>query len=252
MSARLPAYKRWGLRISSVALLIALWEWYALQQNNTLIFPTFSATLDALFEQLQSTELWNAIWLSHQAVLLGFGLALSIGIPLGLTSGYWPFLGNLIDPYVRLLLVVPKSALVPIFILALGIDLTARAWVIFLFSISYIVINVQAGVTLVDRTLVEMAHSFSASNPQIFRKILLPGAFPAIFAGTRIGLGRSIAGMVIVELLLTAVGVGRLIISYRTRFDPANAYAVVLVIVIESLILSGGLRWIERRVQWVQ
>ena len=247
MHIRLPAYKRWGLRLLSIILLVVLWEWYALQQNNTLIFPTFMATIKALFELLQTSQLWDAIWLSHQAVLIGFGLALGIGLPLGLMAGYWPLLDNVLSPYVRLLLVIPNSALVPVFILALGIDLNARAWIIFTYSVIYIIINVKAGVSLVDQALIEMAKSYCASNRAIFRKILLPGAMPAILAGVRIGLGRALAGMVIVELLLTAVGVGRLILAFRSRFDPASAYAVILVITIESLILSGGLQWLERR-----
>jgi ABC-type nitrate/sulfonate/bicarbonate transport system permease component len=248
----MPSYQRWGFRLVPIIAFLALWEWYGVT-HESLLFPSFTETMQSLIALIQTPELWNSIWLSHQAMILGFLSALVVGIPIGVLAGYSRVFDNALEPYIRLMIVIPKSALVPIFILALGIGVVARAWVIFLYVVVYIIVNVRTGVRQVDDNLLEMAHSFGASRFHIWTKILLPGAYPALVAGLRIGLGRAMSGMITVELLLSAVGIGRLIMRFRGEFDAGSAYAVVLVVLIEALLLSSGLRWLERRLtHWAQ
>jgi ABC-type nitrate/sulfonate/bicarbonate transport system permease component len=242
----MSSYQRWGFRLVPIIAFLALWEWYGIS-HDSLLFPSFSETIQSLIALIQTQELWESIWLSHQAMFLGFASALCVGIPIGVLAGYSHTIDNALEPYIRLLIVVPKSALVPIFILALGIGVIARAWVIFLYVVVYIVVNVRTGVRQVDPNLVEMSHSFGASRFHIWTKILLPGAYPSLLAGLRIGLGRAMSGMITVELLLSAVGIGRLIMRFRGEFDAGSAYAMVFIVLIEALLLSSGLRWLERR-----
>ena len=117
-----------------------------------------------------------------------------------------------------------------------------------LFSIVMLIVNSRAGVRQVDPALIEMARCFGAGEIQIWRRILLPGSLPAIMTGVRLGLGRAITGMVVIELLLIAVGVGNLIQKYDARLDGAHLYALIIIIVFEALILIQLVRWIERRV----
>ena len=79
----------------------------------------------------------------------------------------------------------------------------------------------------VDPNLIEMATSFGATEREIWTKILLPGALPAIMTGIRLGLGRGVTGMVIVELLMVAVGIGNLILRFQGNFSADLLYAVV-------------------------
>jgi len=92
-----------------------------------------------------------------------------------------------------------------------------------------------------------MARSFGASETQLWRKVLLPGARPAVLAGARLGLARAISGMVAVELLLVSVGFGRLLLRYQGDFDAGAVYAVVLVVAAQAVLLTGWLRRWERR-----
>ena len=93
-----------------------------------------------------------------------------------------------------------------------------------------------------------MSTSFLAGERTIWRKVLLPGALPAIMTGVRLAIGRAITGMIIVELLMFAVGIGHLIINARGRFDGPALYGVVILVVLESLFLISAARWLERRV----
>ncbi|MDO8485449.1 MAG: ABC transporter permease subunit, partial [Candidatus Limnocylindrales bacterium] len=105
-----------------------------------------------------------------------------------------------------------------------------------------------AGVRQVDPELIEMATSYGASEREIWRKILLPGALPAIMTGVRLGLGRGVTGMVIIELLMVAVGIGGLILNFQGRFQAALLYALVVLVVIEALVLVQLVRYVEHRV----
>src|SRR6185503_13609582 len=130
----------------------------------------------------------------------------------------------------------------------LGIGIGARVLLVVVFAIPVVIVNARAGIRSVDRSLIEMATSYGAGERQIWREILLPGALPAIMTGVRLGLGRAVTGMVIIELLLVAVGIGSLILSFRGLFMPDMLYGVVVLVVIEALILVSIVRVVERRV----
>jgi NitT/TauT family transport system permease protein len=143
------------------------------------------------------------------------------------------------------------AGLIPLFIIALGLTLNSRLLVVFVFAFPFITVNARAGVRSIDPTLFEMAATFGAKPLQVWRHILLPGAMPAIMAGVRIGLARAIHGMVAVELLLMAVGVGRLIMKYQADFDPDLLFATVLIVIAEAvLLIELAKRFEQRAIRW--
>jgi NitT/TauT family transport system permease protein len=166
---------------------------------------------------------------------------------LGLLVGRWRAAEKYIDPYLSILLVLPKAALIPILIMATGLGLFSRVLIVFSFSFVVIVVNTRAGLRLVDQTWIDMARSFGASELQIWRKVLLKGASPAIFTGLRLGLVRSVSGMILVELLLLALGVGRMILDFQGTFQSANLYATIFVVVAEAIVLIQVFKALEAR-----
>jgi NitT/TauT family transport system permease protein len=92
-----------------------------------------------------------------------------------------------------------------------------------------------------------MARAFCASEAQIWRRVLVPGALPAVMTALRLGLARAVAGMVTVELLLVAVGVGQLILRFRADFDAGSLYATILLVVAEAVLLIRLASLLERR-----
>jgi NitT/TauT family transport system permease protein len=237
---------RWVMRLAFLATLIVLWEWFGRTSNNLLSAP-FSETVVALGELITEGDLFVAFWKSNQALLLGFGLAVPIGLAVGLLLGRLNHVQRFVDVHINLLLVTPMAALVPLIVIAFGIGLGARVLVVFLFAVPIIVVNTRAGLTHVDPNLVEMARTFGASERQLWQRILLPGATPGIMAGMRLGLGRALTGMIVVELILIAVGLGEMILNAMSLFDPARMYAVVLVIIAEAFVLMALVRRLEAR-----
>ena len=132
-------------------------------------------------------------------------------------------------------------------LMSVGIGLASRVIIVVLFSVTMVIVNSRAGVRQVDPALIEMARCFGATERDIWQRILLPGSMPAIMTGVRIGLGRAITGMVIVELLLVTVGLGNLIQRYSANFQPEKLYALIIIIVLEALVLISIARWVERR-----
>jgi ABC-type nitrate/sulfonate/bicarbonate transport system permease component len=237
---------RWVPRAVSVLVLIAAWELLA-RWVNGLLFPTFTETVAAAARTLPSPLFWNALWVSHQALAIGFAVAGVAGIAAGLIMGRWPAADAFIDPYLAILLVTPMSALIPVVILALGLKLLARAVVVVLFAVAVVAVNTRTGVRTLQAGWLEMARSFGASERQLWWTVVLPGALPAIMTGLRLGLGRAFTGMIAVELLLVAVGVGRLILEYQGAFESGAVYAVILFLVFEAVVLLRLLRYCERR-----
>ncbi len=237
---------RLGLRSFSLVVFALGWELLALRLDS-LLLPTFTETIAALAELIATRRLWEALWISNQAMVLGFSLASFVGIPLGLLIGRGRAVERYVDPYLSVLLATPKSALMPIVIMATGLGLLSRVLVTFTHAIVVITVTVRAGLRTIDPTLIEMAQSFGATERQLWRKVFLRGALPAVLTGLRLGVARAISGMISVELLLVAVGIGRLILNFQGMFDAAGLYATVSVVIAEALLLLQVVSWLDRR-----
>jgi NitT/TauT family transport system permease protein len=238
----------WPYRLVMLAVLLTLWQWYALSAPGLLI-PTVDGTFGRLVEMLGGSELWEAAWVSNQSLIFGFVLAIAIGVPAGLLMGRFRVAEQFTDVYINVLLVTPMAAIIPLLIMSpLGFGLASRVLLVIVFAIPMVLVNSRAGVRQVDPNLIEMAHSFGSNELELWRRIILPGSLPAIMTGVRLALGRAITAMVIVELLMAAVGLGGMIIKARGRFDPDTLYATVMFVVLEALLLVSLARRIERRV----
>jgi NitT/TauT family transport system permease protein len=105
----------------------------------------------------------------------------------------------------------------------------------------------MTGVKQVDNVLVEMARSFGAKEREVFFKIMLPAAMPAIMAGVRLGMGRAVKGMITAEMLLTLTGMGAMIMQYGSAFATDALFAVILTILIVAMITMKLVQMIDQR-----
>jgi NitT/TauT family transport system permease protein len=236
----------WALRVAGGLALSAIWE-TAARASHSLLFPRFTETAAALFRLVRETELWHALRVSNEGLVLGFAAALLVGIPLGLSLGRWPRLDRWVEPYLHLLLALPSTALIPLVLMLAGLGLASRGLVVSLFSLPIVVECSRDGVRRADPRLREMAAAFGATPWQEWRKVILPGSIPGIMTGARLGLARAVDGMVVVEFVMVAVGVGRLLLDFQGRFEAAQVYAVVIAVMTEAILLTHAGRLLERR-----
>jgi len=105
----------------------------------------------------------------------------------------------------------------------------------------------RSGLATLDPALVEMARSFGATEAQVMRRVLLPGALPSVVAGLELGMSRAIRGLINVEMLMGTAGLGALLRRYGARFDAASVYGVLIVLVALALAGNQLLRRAHRR-----
>ncbi|MFI9556298.1 ABC transporter permease [Nonomuraea endophytica] len=233
-------------QLLTFVLFAASWEIYARVRGGLLI-PTFTETLQATAVLLGSAELWEALFASNQALVLGFAVAVGVGVPLGIVLGRFRLLERFADVYLNILLVTPMAAIIPLLGMSVGYGLAARVILVAIFAIVMVVVNSRAGVRQVDPSLIEMARSFGANERQIWIRVLLPGALPAIMTGIRLGIGRAVTGMVLVELLMVSTALGGLMLEYRGLLKAPQLYATIVIILAEALLLISVARWGERK-----
>jgi ABC-type nitrate/sulfonate/bicarbonate transport system permease component len=233
-------------QVLTFVVFAVVWEIYAREWGGLLI-PTFTETVVATLELLGSAELWQAMYVSNQALVLGFLIAVVVGVPVGILLGRFRTFERFADVYLNILLVTPMAAIIPLLMMSVGFGLASRVILVTIFSIVMVVVNSRTGVRQVDPSLIEMARSFGATERQVWTRVLLPGALPAIMTGIRLGLGRAVTGMVIVELLMVSAALGGLILSYRGLFKAPLLYGTIVIILAEALLLISAARWCERK-----
>ena len=235
-----------ALRAGSVVVFLLLWEWAA-RVPVSFNFPSPWATLTALVALVSSGALPAATLISLQSLVLGFGAAVVVGVPLGLIMGVVRPVGRVARVYLDLLIALPTAALVPLVILSVGINVLSSAVIVFVFSAPFVMMNAYGGVRDVRPRLVDMARAFDASRWQLFRRIVLPSALPMILAGIRYALSRAFVGLIVAELLLSPFGLGRLIITTRSMFEHDRMFATVLWTLMFAGVALAALARVEAR-----
>lgn len=235
-----------ALRLLSLITLALLWE-IAGRTGNTRLLPPLSIVVVAWFDLLVSGQLFRALSTSLQAMALGYVLSVLFGVPLGLLMGRYRRLESFLDIYMTALLTVPMISFIPFLVIAFGLGLHSRVWIVFLFAFVIIAINTTAGVRNVDATLTEMARSFGARESDLFLKVILPAALPMIMAGLRLGMGRAVLGMVTSELILAVVGFGAMLMTFSASYNSPALFATILTIVLLAVALLALIQYLDRR-----
>jgi NitT/TauT family transport system permease protein len=193
-------------------------------------------------------KIWPHLAASGLELALGLGLALLVGVPLGLACGRYRLASHAVAPFVSALNATPQIALLPLVVLWIGTGLAARAFIIFLLAVLPLFINAHAAVRTVDPRLLTVARSFAAPEAFLFRSIIVPSAIPFLLAGLRLAIGRGMIGIVVGELTGAAIGVGFLINRAGATFETDVVFVGVFAIVAAGLLLTDLVRRIEARV----
>jgi ABC-type nitrate/sulfonate/bicarbonate transport system permease component len=238
---------RWAVTTLSVAVLLGVWEFFGRDVNP--VFGSFPSAIALAFVELVRTgQLGAALYESLRPFVVGYGLAIVAGVPLGLVIGRYRVLEAALGIYVTAGYAMPLVALVPLLILWLGLGFAVKAAVVFLMSVFPICINTWLGVTAVPKNLIEVGKSFVASDAVILRRIVLPATLPYIMAGIRLAVGRAVVAMVIAEFFTTISGLGAIIINSANNFDTATMFVPIMVLMVLAVGLNSLIGWVERRV----
>ena len=234
------------IRIVAVLAFLVAWELYGRSINPIFLsYPTAIAA--AAVELIGSGQLFSALLKSLQGLAIGFGLAIVLGIGLGVLMGRYRVLHMALDPFLVALYATPGVALIPLIMLWLGLGLAAKVVIIFEACFFPIVINTYAGVRNVSRSNVDVARAYGASDRQVLRIVVLPSALPFIMAGIRLAVGRGVIGMVVAEFFTSLSGLGSLIIIFENAFATAKLFVPVITLSLLGVSLTWLAQLIERR-----
>ena len=140
--------------------------------------------------------------------MAGFALAILVGIPIGVFSGWNKYFNAIVNPFISGLYVTPKVALLPVIVIAFGIGPASKLLSYFLMAFFPIVMSAQKAMVTLDQNLIKAARTFNASEFQIFKTIALPSTVPFLLNGIRLGIGQGLIAVVVGELFASTAGIG--------------------------------------------
>ena len=247
MQAWQRTYPHW-LAAVGLLLLLLLWEGaVAAGFINQLFLPAPSAIILALYTLLIEGEIATSLLASLTRILLGFLLGSTLGLLVGLITGTSALGDRLGTPLVHALYPIPKIALLPLFVLWLGIGELSKVTIIALGVFFPVAMNTYAGVKNVDPLLLKVAASFNASWLLTLKQVILPGALPMVFAGLRLAAGTSLLLLVAAEMLAAQEGIGALILHYGDLMLTDKLMAGVIILSLLGLGFNLLLRYCEQK-----
>jgi ABC-type nitrate/sulfonate/bicarbonate transport system permease component len=250
--AALPRRRAALLRASSVLLFLALWSLASgLVVALGLFNPIFLAgpwlVLGKVLALAVSGQLWSHLAATLGRVALGFGTGALLALALGLPAGYFPRLRAVLEPVVELLRPIPPLAMLPLFIVWVGIGETSKVGFITYATFFPMFLTTVHAVQQVDPLFLRAAASLGARRTQVFFRVILPAALPEIFTGLRLGVALAFFVIVISEFIGAEEGLGYLINDGRNFFLVPQMLGAAVVLGLLGYAASALVAWLERR-----
>ena len=236
-----------GIRAASLVVGLTVWQRVG-QRIDPILFTTPTAVSAAALQMILSGELWSYLWPSLVVLVVGLAISAVAGIVGGLLLARFWALDVALDMYITFLYSTPTVALVPLIVLWVGFESTAKIVILFLFAFFPLVINTYQGVKNVDPRLLEVGRAFRCSERQLWTNIVLPAALPFIVTGLRLAVGRGLIGMVLADLYTAISGIGYLIVRSASTYRVDKMFVPIVVLGLLGITLTALLRAVER---WV-
>lgn len=231
-----------------IALFLATWELAPrIGLVDRVFLPPLSEVVDAWLMLLGNGQLWEHVSASLSRALAGLALAIAVSIPLGVTIGWYRPVADFFNPILELFRNTAALALLPVFVLILGIGETSKVALVIYASSFPILLNTISGVRTVDPLLIKSARSLGLSQIRLFQKVVLPAAVPTIFTGLRMAAASSILVLIAAEMVGAKAGLGYLITASQLNFQIADMYAGIVTIALVGVVFNGILVAIEGR-----
>jgi len=212
-----------------LGLLVLLWEAYIrLAGISPLILPRPVAVWHAWIEMLGDARAWHHTWMTVYATLTGFAYATVIGVVLGVLIARLRWLEATLNPFIVATQVIPKVALVPLFVLWFGFGITSKVIVAAVLAFFPILTNTSLGVKSIDEGHRDVMTSLNATRWQVFRRLEFPSALPYIITGLEIGIVLAIIGAIVGEYLGGNAGLGHLLVARLNAFETDQMFAVLI------------------------
>lgn len=254
---RLRVPRRFVVGTAGLLILFAIWE---LVTRAQIWDPVFVPSPGAVWNKLILTwtvhdgvtgyggyYIWEHLWVSLRRILLSSGLAIIIGIPIGIAIALVPLLREALGPAITFLRQLPPLAYFSLLIIWFGIDETPKLVLLVIAAMPPIIVSTAAGIEAVNRDYINGARSLGAGNLALIRYVLLPASLPDVFTGIRLGIGVAYTSVVAAETVNGVPGIGGMIRDAQ-RYNQTDVVILGIIILgLTGLCLEGLLTWLQRR-----
>ncbi|KQV06323.1 ABC transporter permease [Leifsonia sp. Root112D2] len=244
---KLAKVLKWGATPAILVVLFVAWELGVKLFNvNPLILPAPTEIFAKLFRMLGTGSIWMDAQTTTIEAVVGFLIALVVGVITGVVLGKSPLLELSMRPLIVASQVVPKVALIPLFVIWFGFGISSKIIIAALMGFFPIMLNVQLGVRSVDPGQRDVMRSLNATRWQTFRHLELKSTLPYVFAGMEVGIVFSVIGAIVGEYLGGSSGLGYQLVNTLNQLDAPGLFAVILLLAALGLILYSLVTFAKR------
>ncbi len=240
--SRIPS---WVWLICSILLAVALWLFCAYRWP--LVFATPQAVVERLIDRLQKNTYLPHVFASLGRVLLGFGIAFVVSIPIAFLMAWYEPVRRLIEPWIQFIRNIPPLAYVFLIVAGLGVGTVSKVTVIFVAAFLVMVITVYQGVRSVDITLLKAARVLGASQFDIFWRVTIPACTPFVLVAARLGLSTSLTTLMASEIVGGDKGLGQMIQKASGYYEMDTVLLGIISLGIIGIAFEKIVRYLERR-----
>lgn len=238
--------RNWGVSLLLPVALLLVW-WFASLGNTSPFWPSLQRILNAFADLWLFDRFGSDVLPSLGRMFAGYGLAVVIGIALGVLLGRFPLVRKAFDPVLQFLRALPATALVPVSIVLMGIGNAPKIALIAFVTVFPVLLNTIDGVRGLDPGLEDTAHAFRLTRRQRIFLVQLPAAAPNIMAGMRVSLSVAFVMMVVTELVAATSGIGYETLQAQQSFEVPQMWAGMLLLGILGVAFNGVFVLVERR-----
>jgi len=242
----------WGIVVAQIVALVVLLGVSEYLVGRGYIKDLYLAAPSQVIKELLGLLHQGAFFKHLSATLiefvLGYSAAIILGISLGLFMILTPKAEHFCSPFLSALMAIPKVTIIPLMTLWLGIGLTNKMVIVFIFSFFPIIFSTITGIKQTAENHLKVAHVFGASHAQIIRKVILPSAMPTIFAGMRLAAASGLVGALFGEMLASKEGLGNILVKATQLFDTAQVFAIIFIVTIISVLMIALIDLLEKKV----
>jgi NitT/TauT family transport system permease protein len=239
------------LGTSTIVVLLIVWELLprlmTLSAGTKLFFTTPSQIGGTLWKMFATGSIWAPLSVSASGFAVGLGLAIVVGLPLGVLIGRSRTLNAMFDPFITAFNATPRLVFLPLLMLWFGLGLWSKVVIVFIGALFPILINTYEGVRNSDKLLINVVRSFGAKEWDVARLVVVPNAMPYIIAGLRLSIGRAVLGVVVAEFFGSEGGLGVMMVQAAGRYQVDIVFSGLIIFAVMTLAMTAAVQVLENR-----
>ncbi len=233
-------------QVTIIVTMVALWHFGSGRLFDPFFFGSPIGVAKILIGDFADPGFYNDLRVTGTEMGLGYLLGGVGGIALGILFARWRLAADITDPFFNALNSLPRIALAPLLVIWFGIDMGSKIVLAATLVFFLTFFTTLSGMRGVDSALINVARLVGASEQQIFRYVMLPGAAAWIINGLKMSLPYALIGVIVGEFLISSSGLGYRLNYYSTSYNTNGTFAMLLVMMSLMMLLNALMNLIER------